>query len=91
MHEHGENNGEITGRDRYGRFDGSRPGPGRPRGSRNKSTVILGAITDCMDDKPDDVRAILDRMMQQRPLDFIKLWVKLQPREYIFVDPNEQE
>ncbi len=91
MHEHGENNGEITGRDRYGRFDGSRPGPGRPRGSRNKSTLMLAAINELADRSPDAIEGALDRMVQQRPLDLIKLWVRLQPREYILVDPNEQE
>lgn len=78
MHNDEQNNG----RDRQGRFArGSAPaGPGRRRGPC-KRTKLRDAMLASLERYPKGFKGFLDELRDNQPIEFLKVYAKLQPRE----------
>ena len=91
MHNDGANNGDLTAaRDRQGRFVCFR-GPGRPRGSRNRNARFRTALYDCLERSPDGFDELVRRIMDEHPLELLKLFVRLLPRERCVDGPEPRQ
>ena len=63
-------------------FDGSTPGPGRPKGSRNKSTVAVKEALELAFEGVGGVPALIKwAKTKHGRAEFFKLWVKLLPKD----------
>lgn len=61
------------------KFDGSKPGPGRPKGSRNK--LGIGFIAALIDDFEANGAAAIERMRLSDPAAYVRIVASLLPRE----------
>lgn len=77
------NDEQSNGRDQQGRFArGSAPaGPGRRRGPC-KRTKLRDAMLASLERYPKGFKGFLDQLRDSQPVEFLKVYARLQPREH---------
>lgn len=75
--------GTEPDRDQYGRFNGRKPGPGRPKGCRNHKTLTALELRQRIVESWSRVDGdkLLDRLAKTDPAEYLRLVVKMLPAE----------
>ncbi len=54
---------------------------GRPKGSRNKHAILRNELYRFVEESPGGMKAFLAKVFQEQPVEYLRLMVKLEPRE----------